>query len=76
MSYLVRYSIIYFSEGLCQERMRIVLGKEKYKKKWWGYLKRLFGYRFERDYNIKMYVKELKCKGVGWIRMILDKIKR
>jgi len=56
--------------------MRIVLGKEKYKKKWWGYLKRLFGYRFERDYNIKMYVKELKCKGVGWIRMILDKIKR
>lgn len=40
-------------------------------------VKRLFRrYRFKREYNIKMCIKELGCKGVGWIRMIQDTIKR
>jgi len=59
--------------------MRLVSGKEKYKKKNMGKseVKRLFRrHRFKREYNIKVYIKELGCKGEGWIHMIQDRIKR
>jgi len=73
----VSYNI--FSEGLSQEEMRIVSGKEKYIQILMGIseVKRLFSrYRFKREYNIKIYIRELGCKGVGWIRMIQDRIKQ
>jgi hypothetical protein len=59
--------------------MRLVSGKEKYIKILLG-ISEIKGlcrrYRFKREYNIKMNIKELGCKGVVWIRMIQDRIKR
>jgi hypothetical protein len=59
--------------------MRLISVKEKNTNIFMGIseAKRLFkSHRFKRGYNIKMYIKELGCEGVSWVRMNQDRKNR